>query len=124
MKFSNFNTQRLFDIDTSGFDYATLEDLYLQSGKDEEKVYVLRGIYIGTKSQYSDEAPIVATGDSYVNIPQHQLPEVKAMLASQSAVRAINDGEAGFTIKHYYQARFKRDCYKAVWCDVNPVQEL
>lgn len=116
MNFSKFNKDRLFDIDTTDFYYKDLETLYEENGEDY--VYTLRGLYISTKSQYDPEAPIIATDEEYVNIPVHQLDEIKAMLGDPRAIAAINNGEAGFTISKYYQKRFKKDCYKAVWCNV------
>lgn len=111
--FSKFNKERLFDVDTSGFDYVNLEDLYQANGEDQ--VYKITGVYIGTKSMYDDEAPLLATEDTYVNLPQHQLPEIKAMLADKAAIRAINEGQAGFVIDSYFQKRFNKTCYAARW---------
>ena len=111
--FSKFNKERLFDVDTSSFDYVNLEDLYTANGEDQ--VYKLTGVYIGTKSEFDDESPLVAIEDSYVNLPQHQLAEIKAMLADKAAIKAINEGQAGFVIESYYQKRFKRTCYAARW---------
>ena len=45
--FSKFNKERLFDIDTSDFEYTNLEELYNANGANF--VYELRGVYIGTK---------------------------------------------------------------------------
>ena len=113
--FTKFNKEKLFDIDTTEFDYTSLEDLYNANG--ENAVYQVRGLYIGTKSNYDPETPILATNEEYVNLPVHQLEEVKAMLADRRAVDAINAGDCGFKIEKYYQKRFKKDCYTAIWCD-------
>lgn len=121
MKFSKFNKERLFNLDTADFQYTDLESLYKKNGANQE--YVLRGVYIGTKSNFSDESPIIATDNFYINLPQHQLGEIKEMLADPRAIQAINDGEAGFKIDTYFQSRFKKTCYKAVWIDVDPVRE-
>lgn len=113
--FSKFNKEKVFDIDTSDFDYVSLEDLYERDG--EGVVYQVRGLYIGTKSNYDPETPILATNDTYVNLPVHQLDELKAMLKDTGAIKAINDGQCGFTIEKYHQKRFNKNCYAAVWCD-------
>lgn len=113
--FSKFNKEKIFDVDTSDFDYTSLEELFNRDG--EGMVYKVRGLYIGTKSNYDPETPILATDSEYVNLPVHHLDEVKAMLKDATAIKAINDGECGFTIEKYYQKRFKKDCYAAVWCD-------
>lgn len=111
--FSKFNKERLFDVDTSDFEYTNLEDLYEKNGANA--TYKVCGLYIGTKSMFDDETPLVATDTCYVNLPQHQLEEVKAMLASKDAVKAINNGECGFAIDSYFQKRFNKTCYAARW---------
>lgn len=113
--FGSFNKVRLFTIDTQEFDYVSLEDLYQENGPDA--VYCVRGLYIGTKSTYADESPLLATDKEYVNLPQHQLDEIKNMLADPRAIEAINNGHAGFVIEQFYQKRFKKYCYVARWVD-------
>lgn len=121
MNFNKFNKERLFNVNTAGFEYFSLEELYNKNSKD--KVYQVQGLYIGTKSEFDPEVPIVALEDKYVNIPVHQLAEVQAMLSDKAAVRAIRDGECGFTISTYYQQKYKKTCYKAVWCNYEPDDE-
>lgn len=121
MNFAKFNKERLFDVNTAGFEYYSLEDLYNHNRKD--RVYQVRGLYIGTKSDFDPEVPIVALDDRYVNIPVHQLSEVQAMISNKAAIRAIRDGECGFTIATYYQQKYKKTCYKAVWCNFEPEDE-
>lgn len=116
--FTQFNKQRLFDIDTSEFDYTNLETLYKKNGEDYE--YQVKAVYISTKSEFDPESPLICIDGYYVNIPQHQLADVKAMLASKQAIRAINEGSAGFVIRKYYQKKYKKDCYTAEWIDVDP----
>lgn len=118
--FTKFNKERLFTIDTTSFDYTNLEQLYNENGSDA--IYKVRGLYIGTKSIYDEEAPVIATESEYVNLPVHQLGEIKAMLADKRAIKAINDGECGFIIEEYYQARFKKNCYVARWCNYEEKQ--
>lgn len=115
--FASFNKERLFDVDTSGFDYVNLEDLFQENGEDA--VYQVKGVYIGTKSQFDDETPLIAIDDCYVNLPQHQLQDIKKMLANKTAIAGINDGELGFVIESYYQKRFKKTCYAARWGTYN-----
>ena len=109
-----YNTERLFDIDTSDYEYRSLEELYTG---DENQVFEVRGIYINTKSNFGD-APVVATDFCYVNFPQH-LPDVcKEILNDKSAIKAINDGRVGFTIYKYTQKRFGTECYSVRWVDI------
>ena len=117
--FSSFNKERLFDVDTSDFEYVKLKDLFERDGEGE--VYRIRGIYIGNKSEFADESPLLATDECYVNLPQHQLLDVKEMLNSRQAINMINSGTAGFMIEKYIKklkSGAKKTCYKAVWCDL------
>ena len=116
--FASFNKERLFDIDTSDFEYVKLKDLYERDGEGE--IYPVRGIYIGTKSEFADETPLLATDTTYVNLPQHQLIDVKEMLNSRQAINCINNGGAGFTIEKYtkkLKSGATKVCYKAHWVD-------
>lgn len=116
--FTSFNKKRLFTVDTSDFEYTKLEDLYKQNGPDHE--YQVKAIYIGTKSEFDPESPMLAIDGFYVNLPQHQLEEIKAMLASGRAIKEINDGKCGFVIRKFFQKRFNKECYSAEWIDVDP----
>lgn len=117
--FASFNKERLFDVDTSDFEYVKLKDLYERDGEGE--VYPIRGIYIGTKSEFADESPLLATDWCYVNLPQHQLIDIKDMLNSRQAINCINNGGAGFTIEKYnkkLKSGAIKVCYKAHWVDM------
>lgn len=120
-----FNKSRLFNVDTSNFQYCNLEDLFMDSlglcDGDEsaasKSIYTIRGVYINTKSMY-DPAPVIATDDCYVNLPSHMTETCMAMLADPACVKAINDGKCGFTIYRYVQRRFNKTCYSVEWVDI------
>lgn len=110
-----FNTEKVFDIDTDGFDYKSLEELFI----DEETVYPVRGLYINTKGLY-DDAPLIATDEYYVNLPAHMVNSAREILNDRRAIKAINDGVVGFTIYKYHQKRYDKECYNIRWVDVDP----
>ena len=125
--FSNFNKERLFTFDTSKITgkYTSLEDLFDTYGADKE--YQLKAIYLSKFSQFADEAPIAALADTYVNLPSHQLADIKSMMNNPNAVRAINTGYAGFKIRPYEKTitlkngKTKTETYySAEWIDVDP----
>ena len=125
--FSSLNKERMFDFDTQAItgNYTNLEELYKRDGEDTK--YQLKGVYISTKSEFADESPIIALADTYVNLPQHQLPDIKDMLSNKNAVAAINNGFGGFVIRKYTKnikgknGKLKpKDCFSAEWCDVDP----
>lgn len=110
---SKFNTERLFDIDTSNFEYRNLEEVY----ESDDEVFPVRGIYINTKGKFGDR-PVIATDECYVNLPAHLLDTAREILNDTRAVQAINAGEVGFTIYAYEQRRFGKTCYSIRWVDM------
>ncbi|MBO7733563.1 MAG: hypothetical protein J6S67_13445 [Methanobrevibacter sp.] len=112
--FASFNKKR-FDVDTTDFDYKDLEDLYNADG--DGAVYLIKGIYIGTKSKFDPETPIIATDECFVNIPVHQLQDIKDMLACDDIVEEVNNEHCGFTIQPYIHPEYQVQCYQAVWVD-------
>ncbi len=116
--FSKFNKKQIFTAEVTGDEeYTNLQYLYERDG--EGAVYTIKALYIGTKSSFDPETPLVLIDGWYVNLPVHQLGEIKEMLANPQAIQAINDGKAAFTIATYFQKRFNRTCYKAVWCNAD-----
>ena len=108
-RFTNkFNKGKKFNIDTTGFEYVSLEELYCANGK--EMVYPLTAIFINRMSLYGD-APVFATDKCFVNIPSHMLDTVNDILADEEAIEDINNAKVGFTIYRYHSERYSRDCY-------------
>ncbi len=120
-----YNKERLFNVDTSDFEYVSLEDLYKQSldeaGGDVDeanaKEYTICGVYINTKGNF-DPAPVIATDDCYVNLPVHMTEMCEAMLKDPQCIKAINEGRCGFTIYQYEQKRYRKLCYSVRWIDM------
>ena len=119
---SSFNTKRLFDIDTSDFEYKKLEELWNENsdivGEEEvcTKVFPVCGLYLNRKSMY-DPQPVVATDECYVNLPANMFDSALEILSDPRAIRAINDGKVGFQIEKYYQKRYQKYCYSVIWVD-------
>ncbi|MBO5921331.1 MAG: hypothetical protein J6Q48_02970 [Bacteroidaceae bacterium] len=114
------NKERVFNVDTSDFDYIKLADLYERDG--EGASYVIRAAYIGNKSEYADESPLLAIDDFYVNLPQHQLDVVKDILSDRVYINAINNGQLGFYIEAYdkkLKSGAVKTCYKAIFIDID-----
>ena len=118
-----YNKERLFNIDTSSFDYVSLETLYEQLPVDEEtgeviqEPFVVQGVYINTHSMF-EAAPVVAIDNCYVNLPSHLKDVCSDMINDKQSVKAINEGKVGFVIYKYFQARFQKDCYSIEWVDL------
>lgn len=108
-----YNRERIFPIDTNGFEYYSLSDLAEEF--PEEQIYVVRGIYINSKSQFG-AAPVIALDDRYVNFPQHTMSVVEDILNDNNAIAAINEGHVGFTLYKYNS--HNRVCYGVTWVDI------
>lgn len=119
---SSFNTKRLFDIDTSDFEYKKLEELWNENSEivaEEEvctKVFPVCGLYLNRKSMY-DPQPVVATDECYVNLPANMFDSALEILSDPRAIAAINNGKVGFQIDKYYQKRYEKYCYSVIWVD-------
>lgn len=119
---SSFNTKRLFDIDTSDFEYKKLEELWNENSEivaEEEvctKVFPVCGLYLNKKSMY-DPQPVVATDECYVNLPANMFDSALEILSDPRAIAAINNGKVGFQIDKYYQKRYEKYCYSVIWVD-------
>lgn len=112
---SKFNKHRLFEVNTEGFEYQSLADLYNANGK--EAIYPLKAIYINTKGKFGD-APVFATDWCFVNAPSHMLETANAILRDEGAVKAINNGEVGFVIYAYVARDFQKECFGINFVDI------
>lgn len=125
---NSFNTQKLFNIDTTDFEYQKLEELWEENSSeitDDEgniietcdKVFKVYGIYINDRSEFGAQ-PIIALEDRYVNLPEHLYKVTVDILNTPQAIKAINAGKVGFKIETYYQKKHKKTCYTISWVDM------
>ena len=130
-----YNKDKLFKINTDGFEYLSLEDLYKERESNvviedfedheevkeivEETIYQVRGIYINTKGLF-DDAPVVALDSAYVNLPAHMTQICREILSDPQAIAAINAGRVGFTIYAYEKPQYHKTCYSVRWVDTEP----
>lgn len=131
---NSYNTKKIFDIDTSDFEYCSLEELFEENASEQpildengdetgetESVCIeqfkIYGLYINDKSMF-DPQPIVALADRYVNLPAHLYKTAVEILNNPRAIDAINRGHVGFTIEKYYQKRYNKECYSINWVDM------
>ena len=113
--FGKFNATRKFDIDTTGFEYRSLEELFERDGDVQE--YIVRGLYINTKGLY-EAAPVVALDGEYVNLPSHLTTVCEQILDDPRSVQAIRDGKCGFRVRTYEKKQYNRVCYTIEWIDL------
>lgn len=106
-------------IDTEGFEYFKLADIYEIAGDD---VVNLHGLFINSKnnSEYGDSC-VAITSDRFVNLPQYMIHEVKEILSDPEDVEAIKAGKVGFKIRTYESEKKKgkdKTCYGVSWVDL------
>lgn len=111
-----YNKGSKFDIDTTGFEYKKLKDLYDENGADA--VYGLYAIFINTNDKFGD-APVFATADEYVNIPRYMLETCREILNDPEAIKNINAGNVGFKVTEYYNEKYNKDCYGVQFIDAD-----
>ncbi len=111
---SRHNHGAIFEVNTDGFEFLTLQQLQEQM---PDRIYALRGLYINRKSKFG-EAPVAIIDGAFVNLPKHLVDEVKAIIGSAEDVADINAGKVGFTIREYDDKQFNKHCYTIEWQDI------
>lgn len=106
-----------FDVDITDFTFTDLKTLKEKSADGE--IFAIDGLYINTKSSFGDHpVAILAKEKLLVDLPAHLVEDVKDILHTPEVVEAIKAGHVGFTIRGYYQERFKKDCFGINWEDI------
>lgn len=111
---SKYKKGSKFDVNTEGFTYENLKDLFKKNGADFK--YKLLGIYINKKGKFND-APVAICEGYFVNLPAHTLVDVINMLVDDDDVDAIKQGFAGFVIEEYQHDKYGT-CYGINWVDL------
>ena len=86
-----------FKVDTEGFTYKKLGELY--NPKNPDTVFSVYGLYIG-KGKYGD-SPFAASDGYYISLPGHLADVVRSILGDADAIEQMNTGKAGLKIRTY-----------------------
>lgn len=79
----------------------------LQEMEVGEAVHV-RGLFISkAKTDDYDDHPVAVSDEWYVDLPPYMTESVIGLMNDADAVKAINDGEAGFKIVDYIKKKGK-----------------
>ena len=103
-----------FSVDTTGFEYCKLSELY--DKKNENETIKIDGIFVNKSPLGYSPVAICADKKKLVNLPSHLTETARAILADSDAVAAIENGKVGFTI-YEYEARGKQ-CYSIKFVDL------
>lgn len=90
--------ERRFTVDTTGFEFKKLGDLY--DAKKPDMVYSVYGLYINRKGKYG-ESPFAASDGYFISLPAHLTDVVKAILNDSEAIEQMNTSKAGLVIRPY-----------------------
>ena len=110
---SKYNKVKRFDVNTDGFEYKKLEELYKEG---EVNIFPLKALYINTKGKFGDR-PLAVTDKCFVNLPNHLLETVREMLNDTELIDAINDDKVAFEIYAYEDKTYNKLCYSINWVD-------
>lgn len=106
--FSQFNVGYLFELPDE-ITTKTKEERYLKIAKaaemfgEEEIVPVIAfGVSKNTSPEaLSEENGWVATDEYQINVPEHQIPIIKKMMADRNAVKLCKEGHLGIKFIPY-----------------------
>lgn len=117
MKFSDKYNKTSFGIDTTGFTYCKLSDLYndKQNG-GADVIRRLNGCWVTKSALGFSPVLIVAAEKKLVNLPQHKTEIINSILADMDAVNDIKEGKVGFVIYEYFSHGKK--CYSINFVDL------
>lgn len=111
-----YNKTKRFDFEAGkDFEYKKLEELYTEG---EVNIFPLKALYINTKGKFGDR-PLAVTDKCFVNLPNHMLDTVKAMLADEELIEAINKDMVAFEIYSYEDKTYNKVCYSVNWVDAD-----
>ena len=99
----NRNRGNRFAVDTTGFEYKALADLY--DAKKPDMVFSVYGVYIGRfyskREKKEVECCFVASDGYFISLPAHLVDTVKEILTDDEAIVQMNNSEAGIVIRPY-----------------------
>ena len=99
----NRNRGNKFTIDTTGFEYKSLSELYNETSPDI--VFSVHGAYIGKfyskREKKEVECCFVASDGYFISLPAHLVDTVKEILTDQECVDQMNGGGAGLVVRPY-----------------------
>ena len=118
---SRHNKGNNWEVNTEGFEYFKLGDLFQTYGADE--VYTVRGAYVNertTKKGKKFMSVTIILDDRFASFPEHMAAEVSEMIKCEEDVADIKAGKVGFKI-HTYESDYSDGiCYGVTWVDVLP----
>ena len=115
MSIMDFNKRSKFlSVDTEGFEYKKLEELYKTYGKDE--VYTVRALYINDTK--FGKSPVAVGDRCFINLPKHLVGDIEQIINDEELVEQINLGKIGFKIYEFVSRKYNKVCYGIEWVEI------
>jgi hypothetical protein len=114
MSFASKRNKVSFDIDTTGFQYVKLSDLYANGGGDT--IHKVNGMFINKGKLETSPVFIDSDNKQLINIPSHMTDTVRDILSDADDVADIANGKVGFVI-YEYESHAKK-CYGIRFVDL------
>lgn len=106
-------------IETEGFPYHKLEDIYKELQDKPLKVY---GAYISNKGKFGPSPALISEG-MIVNLPNHMVDTIKQILSSPEDIADIKRGVVFFRVRPYELKDDPRTFYSIEWVDAQAEPE-
>lgn len=99
----NRSRGKVFVVDTTGFEYKALGELF--DAKNPDRTFSVYGAYIGRfyskREKREVECCFVASDGYFISLPAHLVETVKEILSDQESIEQMNASEAGLVIRPY-----------------------
>lgn len=110
---------------TSPFNYEIGENAkYLKPSElKEDEVYVMRSIFINTKSKFGEHPVCIIEADNedkgfYVSLPAHLTKIAKTILENDDAIEAINNRKCGIKARKFYSKTYNREGFSVDFVNI------
>ena len=113
---SRHNSKYRFNVNTTGFEFKSLKELYSENEVGKVVVYPCLGLFI-SKGQFGEHGVII-TDKCFVSLPQHLTDDIKEILSSEDDIFDIVQGRVGFTIYEYSNKYNDTPSYSIQWKDL------
>ena len=106
---------RSFDLNTEGFTFMTMKQLYNDPVFGPDTIYPVDGVYV-FNTKYGEKPALVSMANRFfISMPKHQLEEVQKILADPEDIQAIKSGAVGAKIVEWEK---EMHYFKIKWVDV------
>ena len=113
---SRHNKGNKFTVNTEGYQFVRMADLYQQ---DPQAVHQVAALYINTKGKFDDHpVAVLPQKRALVDLPAHMTEEVRAILENAEDCADIEAGKVGLQFETYISRTYNREAIGCRWVDL------